>query len=199
MPFSNVVISNQLTGKTGRREVEENHLNLRPRHGSPAAEGGQGCRPGWQLGSILRSRWRIVQWGGRQGESQGGVRVGRPPRSASFKVNCAECWDEEVCECGGNQGEVIVADGASSSQEFTHTHVQANDRRSRGIERCYGLVRECPSLSSAANQLPPPPLRGHGTPRKTDTWTIELSIPCLCVKARVRHHTNERVIDTMSQ
>lgn len=102
MPFSNVVISNQLTGITGRREVEENHLNLQPCHGSPAAEGGQGCRPGWQLGSILRSRWRIVQWGGTQGESQGGVRVGRPPRSASFEVNCAECWDEEVYECGGN-------------------------------------------------------------------------------------------------
>lgn len=42
MPFSNVVISNQLTGKTGWREVEENHLNLRPRHGSPDAEGRSG-------------------------------------------------------------------------------------------------------------------------------------------------------------
>ena len=31
------------------------------------------------------------------GESQGGVRVGRPLRSASFKVKSAECWDVEVC------------------------------------------------------------------------------------------------------
>lgn len=46
MPLSNVVISNQLTGKTGWQEVEKNHLNLRPCHGSPAAEGGQGCRSG---------------------------------------------------------------------------------------------------------------------------------------------------------
>jgi len=46
MPFSNVVISNQLTGKTGWRELEENHLNLLPLHGSPVAEGGQGCRSG---------------------------------------------------------------------------------------------------------------------------------------------------------
>lgn len=46
MPFSNVVISNQLSVKTGQQEVEGNHLNLRPHHGSPATEGGQGCRPG---------------------------------------------------------------------------------------------------------------------------------------------------------
>lgn len=64
MPCSNVVISNQLTGQTGRREVEENHLNPRPCHGSLAAEGGQGCRPGWQLGSILRSWLRIGGTGG---------------------------------------------------------------------------------------------------------------------------------------
>lgn len=43
MPFSNVAISNQLTGKTGWRELEKNHLNLSPCHGSPVAEGGQGC------------------------------------------------------------------------------------------------------------------------------------------------------------
>ena len=103
-----------------------------------------------------------------------------------------------VWVCWKFGGGVIVADGASSGQEFTHTHthtrththththtVQANDRQSGGIERCDGLVRECPSLSSAANELPPPPLRGHGTPHKTDTWNIELSIQCLCVTACV--------------
>lgn len=42
IPCSNVAISNQLTRKTGWQELEENHLNFLPRHGSLVAEGGQG-------------------------------------------------------------------------------------------------------------------------------------------------------------
>lgn len=55
-PFSNVVISNQLTGKTGAREAEENHLNLRPCHGSTDSEGGQGSLPPVRVTARVNTR-----------------------------------------------------------------------------------------------------------------------------------------------
>lgn len=66
------------------------------------------------------------------------------------------CWCVYVVNIRGREVQVIVADDASSSQKFTHTHREANDRPSGGIERRDGLIRECPSLSSAANLLSPP-------------------------------------------
>lgn len=74
-------------------------------------------------------------------------------------------WCVYVVNIRGREVQVIVADDASSNQKFTHTHREANDRPSGGIERRDGLIRECPSLSSAANLLSPPATQGawHAT------------------------------------
>lgn len=117
-----------------------------------------------------------------------------PPALRWIVLNVAMKGCVSVLEIRGMRELLTVPAQARSS----HTQVRANDRRSSGIERCYGLVRD-----------PPPPIcpllptsfllhhRGHGTSHKTDTRNIELLIQCLHVC--VRHHTNESVIDTMPQ
>lgn len=91
MPFSDVVISNQLTGKTGRWRVEENHLNplappwIRRRRGGSRVWAGVTARVNTQepVGGSCKLEER-----GWRGSVEEGVTLSD---QLSFNVNCAEC------------------------------------------------------------------------------------------------------------
>lgn len=116
-----------------------------------AAQGGQGCRPG--VTARVNTREPVEDGAVGLGGHGGQAEAGRPRRSASFEVKSAE-----RCVSGRwNGGRERVADCVDFTHTRTHIHLGANDRRSGGIERCDGLVRECLTLSSAANRAPATP------------------------------------------
>lgn len=148
--------------------------------------GGQGCRPGWQLGSILGSPRRIIQSEERQSESQRGLKAGRPLGSANFRwsVQNVETMPSVSADAMGVGGWGLLT--VPTWARRSHRYVQANDRQDAGIERCYRLVRKClpplcpllPTSSFLATQR-------AWRHTQTDTWNIELLTQCLCVNAWV--------------